>query len=257
VTFDQADPGLSPLDAPCAVGLDGCRSGWIAAVAHGPAGSPARTELRRFRDFDQLLAWRDGQSSQPVVAADVPMGLPDRAGLRPCDREARARLGPRWMCVFEAPDRQLFGHDFEAAKAIVHARRGADPRAHILTRQGVQIMAKIEEVDRVLQADRSRERWLVEVHPELSFRELASDDLPRKKSSAGKHCRLALLRALFRDVDKRLEAAPWPRKEVGYDDILDAYASLWSALRFGRGAADCLELGGESDACGLIMRMIV
>ena len=162
------------------------------------------------------------------------------------------------MCVFEPPDRELFGHDFAAARAIVHARRYTDPQAHILTQQGVQIMAKIEEVDQVLRADPSRERWLVEVHPELSFRELASGDLPRKKTRAGKDRRLALLRDPFPDVEERLGEAPWRRKEVGYDDLLDAYVSLWSALRFARGAGECLELGGgERDACGLRMRMIV
>ena len=252
--------GLSGALAPCAVGLDGCRSGWIAAIACGSPEAPAHTELQRFAHMDGLQAWRERQSSEPVVAADVPIGLPDRVGPRPCDREARARLGRRWMCVFEPPDRELFGHDFAAARAIVYARRAAEPRAtfHILTQQGMQIMAKIEEADRVLRADPTRESWLVEVHPEVSFRELACEDLARKKTRAGKEQRLALLRERFPDVDERLDGAPWPRKEVGYDDLLDAYVSLWSALRFARGAGEYLELGdGQKDACGLRMRMVV
>lgn len=115
-------------------------------------------------------------------------------------------------------------------------------------------MSKIEQVDQSLLADPSRQDWLIEVHPEVSFRGLAWEDLPRKKSSAGRGRRLALLRQSFSDVDERLDVVPWPSKDVAYDDLLDAYVSLWSALRFARG----LELGGgELDSRGLRMRMIV
>jgi predicted RNase H-like nuclease len=250
----------TPSDGPVALGLDGCRTGWIAAVAHGSAEQPTRTTLRHFSDIDELLAWRASKGSEPIVAVDVPMGLLDHVGVRPCDAEARARLGRRWMCVFEPPDRELYGHDFESARAIVHARRADDPEAgfRVLTQQGIQIMSKIEEIDRVLLADPSREDWLIEVHPELSFRELAHDELPRKKSPAGKKHRLALLRECFSDVDERLAAVPWLRKEVAYDDLLDAYVSLWSALRFARGPEHYVEFGGgELDSHGLRMRMIV
>jgi threonine dehydratase len=251
--------GPPPNDLePVALGLDGCRSGWVAAIAYGRSERPARTELRRFADMGGLLSWRESQASKPIVAVDVPMGLPDYVGLRPCDVEARARLGARWMCVFEPPDRELYGHDFASARELVWARREKDPGAvfHVLTHQGIQIMRKIEDVDRVLLADPTRERWLVEVHPEVSFRRLAQDELPRKKSSAGKKRRLAMLRARFADVDERLDDVPWLRKEVAYDDILDAYVGLWSALRFARG--DHEELGGgETDSRGLRMRMVL
>jgi threonine dehydratase len=243
-----------------ALGLDGCRSGWIAAIAYDSAEEPARTALERFDEIDHVLAWRESQGSKSVVAVDVPIGLPDHVGARPCDSEARARLGQRWMCVFEPPDRGLFGRDFKAARAIVWARRADHPEStfHLLTQQGIQIMDKIEEVDRLLRADPSREDWLVEVHPEVSFRELAQEELPRKKRSAGKKRRVALLRKCFPDLDERLAAVTWSRKEVAYDDLLDAYVSLWSALRFARGPEHYVELGGgKRDSCGLRMRMIV
>jgi predicted RNase H-like nuclease len=245
-------------DDPVALGLDGCRSGWIAAIAYGSVEQPTGTGLKRFDGIEDLLAWRESQRSRPIVAVDVPMGLPDHVGVRPCDAEARARLGSRWMCVFEPPDRALYSHDFESARAIVWARQADDPKAvfHVLTQQGIQIMSKIEQVDRVLLANPSREAWLIEVHPEVSFRELAQGDLPRKKSSAGKKRRQALLQQEFDDIGEQLADVPWLRKEVAPDDLLDAYVSLWSALRFARGHH--LELGaGETDSCGLRMRMIV
>jgi predicted RNase H-like nuclease len=243
-----------------AAGLDGCRAGWIAAFAFGDAVRPAGTGLRLFDDVQRVVSWSDEQAVRPVVAVDVPIGLPATGGLRECDRQARARLGRRWMCVFEVPDRDLIGHEFEAAREIVHRRREARPgeALHVPTRQTVQITDKIRDVDRILCQDPSRERWLFEVHPEVSFRELAGEDLPRKKTAAGKKHRLALLRDRFPDVEKRLCAAPWRRREVAYDDMLDAYIALWSALRFSRGTSHYIELGdGKRDDHRLLERIVV
>jgi predicted RNase H-like nuclease len=165
------------------------------------------------------------------------------------------------MCVFEPPDRELFGHDFASARAIVHARRQADPakKFHVLTQQGTEIMGRIAEVDQVASTDLGCERWLIEVHPEVSFRELAGDvNLPPKSGTEGRQARLALLRQVFPDIEQQLAAATWPRKTVGYDDILDAYVALWSALRFARGEGYYAQLGqGERDSRGVLMRMIV
>jgi predicted RNase H-like nuclease len=255
----SATETVVPSEGAVALGVDGCRAGWVAALAYGSAERPTRTSLKRFSDIDELLAWRTHQESEPVVAVDVPMGLPDRVGLRSCDAEARARLGRRWMCGFEPPDRELYGRDFVSARTLVWARRDDDPEAvfHVLTQQGVQIMNKIEEVDRALVSDPSRQDWLIEVHPEVSFREMAAEELPRKKSAAGKKRRLALLRNCFSDIDGCLRAVPWLRKEVAYDDLLDAYISLWSGLRFARGRGHYVELGGgELDSRRLRMRMV-
>lgn len=147
-----------------------------------------------------------------MVAIDVPIGLPQAVGLRECDREARARLGSRWMSVFEPPDRELFDHDFESARAVVCARRARDPRAtfHVLTQQGVHILSKVAEVDEALREEPTRQDWLVEVHPEVSFREQAGEDLPRKKSGAGKARRREFLREQFPDIDVWLKPGRWP-----------------------------------------------
>jgi predicted RNase H-like nuclease len=133
------------------------------------------------------------------------------------------------MCVFEPPDRGLFGHDFAAARAIVRSRREAEPakKFHVLAQQGIRIMATIADVDRVASNDRDSKGWLIEVHPEVSFRALSGhSDLPRKSSSDGRQARLAWLRPVFPDIEQQLVGAGWPRKKVSYDDILDAYAAL-------------------------------
>jgi predicted RNase H-like nuclease len=249
-----------PVERLSAIGVDGCRAGWIAACALGSPTNPQSTTLRLFQDIRELLDWHDKLQGGAVVAIDVPMGLPPTVGLRECDKQARARLGKRWMCVFEPPDRELLGHDFEGARAIVYARRAADPLAtfHVLTQQSVHILNKIAEVDDVLCEDPARQDWLVEVHPEVCFQELAKEDLPRKKSSAGRSCRVELLRPRFPDFEEQIADVPWRRREVAYDDLLDAYVALWSAQRYARGPGNYISLGdGHRDDCGLVKRMVV
>ncbi|MBE2318403.1 DUF429 domain-containing protein [Solirubrobacter sp. CPCC 204708] len=244
-----------------AIGVDGCRAGWVAAIAytdgHDPAPSApvARTELRLYTNAEGGLrhlveeceaagAGAGTPKAAPVIlAVDVPMGLPRRAGLRTCDHAARATLGQRWPCVFPAPDRELLGLSFEQARDVVTARRAAEPTAGahpIMTRQAMAIAPKIAEADALLTAAPDRQRWLVEVHPELSFRALAlelghpsaTSGLPRKKRSAGRALRRELIAAVFDDALTQADAAPWTGTVVGRDDILDAYAGLWSALRY-------------------------
>jgi predicted RNase H-like nuclease len=237
-----------------AAGIDGCRAGWVAAIAR----ADTTTELRLFADLGAVVRWRQGDAGAAVVGVDVPMGLPPRAGPRPCDRDARRELGPRWMCVFAPPDRALLGLDFAAAREVVRRRRRADPTGDhpVMTHQTITIAPRIAEADRVLRADPRRQEWLVEVHPELSFRTLSDAPLEPKRTSTGAARRLALIAAQFPDARKRLGGRTWPRAEVAPDDLLDAYAVLWTALRVARGPGHHRELGdGERDAHGLCMRI--
>jgi predicted RNase H-like nuclease len=240
------------------IGVDGCRVGWVAAFAR-IGGAGLRTELRLIRrqdgGFASLVRECEAMPERPVVAVDVPIGLPATAGLRDCDRRARELLGRRWMCVFPAPDRGLFGLTFEQARDVVLARR-AEPGEHpVMTHQTMAILPKIEEVDAAMAADPSRQRWIAEVHPELCFAAMAANGgLPSKRHAAGRRARLALLRRAFPDVVERARQARWPRREVAPDDILDAYAALWTARRYADGSATCL--GGDRDEHGLLRRMI-
>ncbi len=254
-----------------AIGVDGCRAGWIAALAHkDEADGRLRTELRLVRrqdgGFASLIGECEGMTRRPIIAVDVPIGLPMRAGLRVCDRQARTKLGRRWMCVFPAPDRELFGLSFEAAREVVLARRayGTVKEHPIMTKQTIAILPKIEEVDDVMRTDLSRQDWIVEVHPEVCFVTLANQlrdpvmatALPRKRRTAGRLARMALLHRVFPDVAERAAAAPWPRLGVGRDDILDAYAALWTARRYASDPGSVARFGGDGDDYGLLQRMV-
>jgi predicted RNase H-like nuclease len=217
------------------------------------------SELRLVHRLAELVdEWRS-LVRRPVVGVDVPIGLPGTAGLRACDREARALLGRRRMCVFPPPDRGLFGLTFEEARNRVLARRGdLGPSEHpIMSHQSIAIMSKIAEVDGLLRTDASLQDWIVEVHPEVSFRLLATIhgldlDLPRKKSRTGRTVRRELLGHVFPE----LESGRWLRSEVGEDDILDAYAACWTALRYARDRASVTRLGGDLDDHGIVRQML-
>jgi predicted RNase H-like nuclease len=241
-----------------AVGVDGCRGGWVAALCFELRGQSPRTELKRFGSAGDLVSWREQHADRPVVAIDVPIGLLTRVGYRPCDGQARELLGPRWSCVFQAPDRSLFGLSFSEVQAEIARRRQTEPEARGLSKQGHAIMPKIRELDELMRESDDRGEWLVEVHPEVSFRRLAGEDMPPKQRAAGRQARLAALQSCFPDVAERYEEKRWPRREVGRDDILDAYAGLWSARRFAGQPAEHEQLGGgERDDEGVLMRMVV
>jgi len=59
----------------CAAGLDGCRAGWVAAVALRAARDGESTELPRFAAIDDAVTWWEeatgGLSPQPPMAIDM------------------------------------------------------------------------------------------------------------------------------------------------------------------------------------------
>lgn len=214
------------------VGVDGCRAGWVVAL--DLVGG--RTELRVVADFGEVLAL--GAS---LVAIDIPIGL-SAVGPRACDVAARARLGPRRSSVFPAPVRSVLG-------AVDHADAVARSRAACgrgLSIQAWNLVPKVAEVDGLLTPGDP----VVEAHPELSLATLAGHPLAtRKKDAAGRAQRLALLSGPFSDIADRLAAKP---AGCAADDVLDAYAVLWTARRIAAGTAETLG-DGQCDERGLPM----
>lgn len=167
-----------------------------------------------------------------VVGIDIPIGLPD-TGTRAADRLARKRLGPRRSSIFTAPTRRAVEEkDYAAANRLNRELAGEG-----MSRQAHGLRAKILDVDGWLSTTPLR---AVEVHPELSFVTMMGDGetpLDRKLSFRGSQRRLARLHreGIGLDVDTAGTAAA-----AGTDDVLDAAAVAWTALRVARGAAGCL-----------------
>jgi predicted RNase H-like nuclease len=191
-------------------GVDGCRGGWVVATDGGPSFVPAFSRIPR-RFY--------------LVLIDVPIGLLD-AGPRRCDVEARSLIGARRSSVFPAPSRRL-----------LRARRYAGQ----CSAQLWNILDKIREVDAAMKP--SLQRRVREAHPEVSFALLNGAPLRfPKKRREGEEERRRLLRPVFGELPRVPGAAR--------DDVLDAYALLWSARRLLYGEARILG-GGERDARGL------
>jgi predicted RNase H-like nuclease len=241
-----------------AIGADGARGGWLAALGYGASdGRIERVELRLAATFDRLAALRRGARNDDVaVCADIPMGLRDTVVLRPCDKQARALLGARAGSVFAPPSRPLLAAaTYADARELVATARLQDPCAKGLSAQAFGIAPKIREADEYLQADPGAQAWLYECHPELSFRALAEGKRLRdKKSVGGQAERLRLLLDRFPAVLDTLVAFEPGGRSAETADALDALAALDSALRVRAG--DYEELGGETDATGLVMRIV-
>lgn len=196
----------------CALlGVDGCRAGWVAASDRGARVYPTFAEIVAQR-FDLMLI-------------DVPIGLL-QAGPRHCDLQARNLLGARRSSVFPAPGRRL-----------LRARR----YGRQCSIQLWNILHKIREVDEAMTP--RLQRRVREAHPEVSFALLNGAPLRfAKKSADGEAERRRLLRPIFGEIPGVPGAAR--------DDVLDAYALLWSAHRAWQGEARVLG-GSERDERGL------
>jgi predicted RNase H-like nuclease len=191
----------------------------------------------RFEDLFHL------DTPPSFVAVDVPMGLLDEPseGGRECDRTARKVLGrPRSSSVFSPPARSSF-----------HCASFDEARQHGLNRQSFAILPKIRELDDIITPE--LQVRIREVHPEVTFFVMAglAPAVEGKKKMAGREERARLLEEYFFQVPEGL--SKFPSRKAAPDDIIDAYACVWTAMRIFRGEAGCLPDDPPLDSRGLQM----
>lgn len=209
------------------LGVDGARGGWVGALVVGQT-----VTWLWLRGVDDVLA-----VDADAIGIDMPIGLP-ASGRRGCDLAAKALLGRAHPRVFLTPPRAVLAETSYADAGVVH-RRLVDGKG--LSRQTWNLLAKVREVD--ARADDPR---LVEVHPELSFAELAGEALPPKRTAAGRADRVAALRTWL----------PSLGEVPAGDDAPDALAVAWSAARWLAGTARTLPVAPPRDAAGRPMRIV-
>lgn len=156
-----------------------------------------------------------------VVGVDVPIGMP-QAGARAADEEARRFVGERASSVFPTPIRE-----------VLEAPTYADARRVATELTGKSISAQTYALGRrILEVDEHahRDERVIEVHPEVSFHELAHRPLSSKHRLEGLVERRALLEEAGIDV-------PASAPRIAEPDLLDATIVAWTAQRYARGDA--------------------
>ena len=211
------------LAPPIAVlGVDGCKAGWVGVLV-SPDG---RATLHVASSVAAMVEQIRGDTEIGVVAIDIPIGLPHDAP-RQADLLARAELPGKASSVFlTAPRVAYLAPDYAAARAasVAASRTGAS-----LSAQAWALTPKILEVDAWV---RSRPSVVViESHPELSFARMnGAPVLAKKKSPDGVAERRELL-------SRAGLAIPAMFAGMGFeqDDLLDACAIAWTAVRHATG----------------------
>ncbi len=231
------------------IGVDGCRSGWVAVTRGG-----SNLEYHLVSNIDGLV---NEFSDANRILIDVPIGLPwSDAPIRACDRLAREILGkPRKSSVFAVPCREaLAAGDVETARRI---------NQRCLSRSiGAQtwgISPKIAEVDRFLRSYLTRCRTIREIHPEVCFWALAGKKPMEhsKKTAEGRAERVRVLERYEPDVGQLLTKvlSETQRKDVQPDDVIDAAVAFVTA-EARQGELSCLGDSTTRDLAGLPIEML-
>jgi predicted RNase H-like nuclease len=194
-------------------GVDGYRKGWVA-VSLDPSGDVQVSTHASFSEVVSLQA--------RVIAVDIPID-PAGLGSRAADAGARAFVAGRASTVFPTPPRAaLEARTFAEANEIARTITGKG-----ISQQAFALGLKILEVHGLAEVD---ER-VIEMHPEVSFCELAGEPLASKHTADGLERRRRLLAEAGIVLPGAVPGVP-------ETDLLDAAAGAWTAARYASGSAE-------------------
>jgi predicted RNase H-like nuclease/predicted enzyme related to lactoylglutathione lyase len=209
-------------------GVDVAGGAWAVVVLEG---SRVVDTFRCETFADALLV------DAAVVAVDIPIGMP-ASEPRAADVAARRFVGSRASSVFATPPRAVL-----EAVSYAEARRVAlELTGKPVSAQSYALARRILEVDEYALTDAR----VIEVHPEVSFRELAHRPLRSKHTSDG----LAERRRLLEEAGVELPATA---ARIAEPDLLDATIAAWTAARYARGEALAFP-EGQTERIGAIWR---
>lgn len=221
---DEAPPPVLAPPAPV-LGVDACPAGWVGVVID----PQRRASVFVAPDITGLVDLVRERHDVPVVAVDIPIGLPDAGGRR-ADTEARRALVGKASSVFSTPVRAAVeAATYEEARAANLAATGGRTS---VSAQAYALREKVLQVDAWVRG-RPGAR-VIEVHPEVSFARMAGAPLlARKKDADGVRARREALAA------HGIVAPAWFRGAgFGEDDLLDACAVAWTAVRHALGVSE-------------------
>ena len=227
-----------------AVGVDGCRGGWIAIGFETEIG-PAQGSARIFSTFAGILS----AYPRATIAADMPIGFATGTEGRGCDTAVRALLGPRRNSVFSPPCRAaLYADDYPSANALNRQNAGKG-----LSKQAWMIAPKMREIDALITP--AMQDRVIESHPEAAFTLANGAPMAAHKSRFHGHFeRLRCLHAL--GFDPATLAARLPQDlDARPDDLLDACILAHVAQKHGAGVARVFPDAPRTDDRGLRMEI--
>ncbi|MGB0521611.1 MAG: DUF429 domain-containing protein [Flammeovirgaceae bacterium] len=244
--------------SPRFIGIDGCKVGWVVA-------SIFENELSIEIHQHINEVWE--RYKENVLLIDIPIGLLEDSSVgaaRQCDVEARRLLGKKSSSVFPVPCRQAVylappekrdGWYRQWHKAVNLQNKKVLGKG--LPIQSLGIVAKIKEVDELLQKELIAQTQLLEAHPEVAFYQLKGSELDTsKKTQEGENERLQLIKHFCTIWDTSLtglQEVRFPKSNVNTDDLLDAVClAIHSKLGQINGFAS---LGNQQDAKGIPMKI--
>ena len=220
-------------------------SGWLVAAGKLLGIQVFPEEPETVKTFREIL---DHIPKYEVIAVTVPIGLPStpHRGGRTADHEARQLLGfPHAGAIGSTPTRAALAEkDYEKARAA---------NGGLLDVVTWQMFPKIRELDAEMQP--YLQRQVYEVRPELSFYQLAEDEVLKytKDSKRGQQERQALLRRRMPGSERILDTE-LPRVRLAH--LTDAAVTLWTARRIVARAVSRVPMDPEWDDAGLRMEIV-
>ena len=205
------------------VGVDGCKTGWIA-VRLGADGKASAHFLATIADV------ADVATAVTAIAIDIPTAFPTGGVWRSAEVAARAALGVRRNSLFFTPVRAAIEaptHAAACAASVVAGHGGVSQQAYRLGPKILEVAAWLPRAPCPVR----------EVHPELSFSVLlgAPAMLPKKTWGGLEERRVALADAGITLDDSNVD--PAAARAAAPDDMLDAAVCAWSARRIAHGEA--------------------
>src|SRR4051812_43934576 len=226
-------------------GVVPCPGGWLVASGKLVGIQVHPEEPKVVATFREII---DSVPLYEVVAVTLPIGLPasPHRGGRTADHEARQILGfPHAGAIGSTPTRAAL-----AAKGYDAARRANGGLLDVVTWQQ---FPKIREVDGEMEP--YMQRRVYEVRPELSFFQLAEDEVVKhtKDSKAGQAERQELLRRRMPGSERIIDAE---LSKVRLSHLTDAAVTLWTARRIVARAVSRVPEDPEWDDKGLRMEIL-
>jgi predicted RNase H-like nuclease len=226
-------------------GVVPCPAGWLVASGKLIGIQVYPEEPTVAPSFREVL---DAIPAYAVIAVTLPIGLPAKASRRgrTADVAAREILGfPHAGAIGSTPTRKSL-----AAAGYDAARKANGGQLDVVTWQQ---FGKIREVDEQMQP--YMQRRVYEVRPELSFFQLAEDEVLKhsKDTAAGQRERQQLLVRRMPGSERIMDAT---LKGVRKAHLVDGAVTLWTARRIVARAVVRVPTDPEWDDHGLRMEIV-